>query len=674
MKKLIIIIGLLSFVAVISLIIFVATLDVNQYKSTIIEKVSEHTGRDFNIEGDLEVIPSLSPTIAMTGISLGNASWGTNNNLLDVGRIEAKVSLIPLFSGKIQVNNFILHDTSVFLEKNSEGQGNWEFESTQTAAETQDTGDSSLPPISIEDVEIQNALISYREVTDESLIEFRLREFTTSVTGLNSPLSFGMEADYNEVPLSISGTIGSVDSLSSGADFPIDIAGNLGDLLFTSNGSLANLPDSPSGSVAFVLEVDSLANMNSLAGSELPDQGPLKIAGTLTLSGIEQMRIDEINLLLGDILITGSIDVSTASEIPQITAKLKTELLDLTPYMGKENNEQMEFLFPRDALPLETLSSINAEITHNASRIVTPSIELTENEFTINLSNGDLELANRAIMAGGNLAAAITLDTINNNQAKLTTSISGDDIMLEELPHEEDLWFTGGATSLSINGSGSGSSVADIMGSFTGKILVNIGEATMPNSSIDMFGADIILSTFNKLNPLSSQEEVSLLECAVINLPVNDGMINLDRQIAIQTSKMYMVGSGEINLKNEEINIGVRPYAKEGVGLNLSSVAGAAKIGGTLANPQAELDAANTIKTGLSAGAAVATGGLSLLAQGLFSKAGADPEPCNTALGIAPQTTSQSGQEPESQATEENAGDGNVVDDVKSSIRGLFGR
>lgn len=655
---------------------FIATLEVNQYKPILIDKVSEHTGREFNIEGDLEVIPSLSPTIAMTGITLGNANWGTNNNLLDVGRIEAKVSLIPLLSGKIQVNNFILHDTSVFLEKNDDGHGNWIFESNQSTTGTQETDETTLPPISIEDVEIQNVLVSYRELTDESLVEFRLREFTTSVTGLDSPLSFGMEANYNEVPLSISGTIGSLDSLTSGADFPIDISGNLGELIFNSNGSLTNLPDSPSGSIAFDLQIDSLADMNSLADAQLPDQGPLKIAGTLTLSGLDKINIDDINLLLGDLKITGTIGVSTASEIPQITANLQSDVLDLTPFMGEENKEEVEFLFSRDALPLETLSSINAHINYITSRIVTPSIELSENKLSINLNNGNLELSNRAVVAGGNLAAALNLDAINNNQVKLTTRITGEDIMLELLPHEQDLWFTGGATNMSINGSGSGTTVAEIMGSFNGSFLVNIGEATMPNSNIEMFGADIIFSTINKLNPLSSQEDTSLLECAVVNLSVNDGMINLDRQIAIQTSKMYMVGSGEINLKNEEINIGVRPYAKEGVGLNLSSIAGAAKIGGTLANPQAEFDAANAVKTGLSAGAAVATGGLSLLAQGLFSKAGTDPAPCNTALGIAPQTSAQPSQSQgaESQAIEENAGNTDVVDDVKSTIKGLFGR
>ncbi len=105
--------------------------------------------------------------------------------------------------------------------------------------------------------------------------------------------------------------------------------------------------------------------------------------------------------------------------------------------------------------------------------------------------------------------------------------------------------------------------------------------------------------------------------------------------------------------------------------MNLISVAGAAKIGGTLANPTPVIDAENAIRTGLSAGAAVATGGLSLLAQGLFSKSGADPEPCNTALGIVSQTSTETSTTQESAETSD---DGNVVDDVKNTLKGLFGR
>jgi hypothetical protein len=190
----------------------------------------------------------------------------------------------------------------------------------------------------------------------------------------------------------------------------------------------------------------------------------------------------------------------------------------------------------------------------------------------------------------------------------------------------------------------------------------------MPNTNIDIFGADVLMTTFNRLNPLSNSEATSLLECAVINLDIRDGLIKIDRQIAMQTEKMNMVGSGEINLKTEQINLGIKPYAREGIGLNLGAISGVARIGGTLANPTPEIDPKGTLTAGVSAGAALATGGLSLLAQGLFNRSQNDPTPCNTALGIT--TTESIPAEPPSSATES---DGNVLDGVKRGLRGLFG-
>ncbi len=512
------------------------TLDVNQYKPDIIVKVSEQTSREFNIQGDLEVIPSLSPAIAVSGISLGNAPWGNAGNMLEVGRVEAKVSIIPLLSGEIKINDFILHDTNVNLEKNAQGQGNWLLTGMQTNAQAETTAEaSSLPPVSVENIEIRNVLLSYSDIVIESTTEFRLNEFTTAITDLDTPVSFSLEADYNDTVLEMSGQIGTIDGLMSGNEFPLDISGNLGELALKLNGTLANLLDNPSGSIALTLEIDSLSDLNELAESEFPDQGPLLFSGILNFDDLENLSINEINLQLSEIGISGNITANLDGNTPRITAVLQSDVLNLTPFMPEESEEEVKFIFPRDALPLELLSSVDANLTYSANQIVTPSIVLNDNELTVSLNGGNLSMSNRSGIAGGDLSASIQFDTINDNQARLSTDISGDGIMLELLPHEEDRWFTGGATSISITGSGNGSSVADIMGDFNGNMLINIGEARMPNSGIDMFGADIIFSTFNKLNPLSSQEDFSLLECLVINLPIDDGIINIDRQIAVQT-------------------------------------------------------------------------------------------------------------------------------------------
>ena len=65
-------------VLVITVIVLISMIDVNQYKEDVIAIVEENTGRDFNIEGDFEFALSLIPTVVVEGISLGNADWGTD--------------------------------------------------------------------------------------------------------------------------------------------------------------------------------------------------------------------------------------------------------------------------------------------------------------------------------------------------------------------------------------------------------------------------------------------------------------------------------------------------------------------------------------------------------------------------------------------------------------------
>ena len=100
---------------------------------------------------------------------------------------------------------------------------------------------------------------------------------------------------------------------------------------------------------------------------------------------------------------------------------------------------------------------------------------------------------------------------------------------------------------------------------------------------------------------------------------------------------MNVYGGGTINLKTEALDIGIKPKAQEGVGLNLSQLAGLVRIGGTIANPAPKADTKAALSAGLSAGAAIASGGLSLLGEGALSGSSKDSgNPCDIALGIAP--------------------------------------
>ena len=50
--------------------------DFNEYKDLIAEKAKEATVRDLGITGDLNLEISLTPKIAVEGISFANVPWG----------------------------------------------------------------------------------------------------------------------------------------------------------------------------------------------------------------------------------------------------------------------------------------------------------------------------------------------------------------------------------------------------------------------------------------------------------------------------------------------------------------------------------------------------------------------------------------------------------------------
>jgi len=661
------------FLIVIGVVIFIYTLDINKYKPVLEQTVSNQTGREFTIHGDIGISPSLIPVITLNGLNLANAPWASTDSMLNAERVEARLSLLPLLSGTVHINNFILHNTRINLEKNPDGIWNWELDVlTSDAGAPPPLSEQSapLPPIFIDEIDIRNAYISYIDQQTDTSTAFNITEFTSSVSGLDSPLHITVIAEYDNLPLTISGTVGPLDTLLADNNYLIDLAGSFDAVEFEARGNIERPMQLQGADISFSGRLRTLADLNELATSELPDIRPVTVNGKITFDDLDRISINEFRAQLGASDISGDIVLQLAESTPRLTAGLSSDTMDLSPFMVEEK-EETEFLFSRDELDLAGLSWINADISLSIAQLELPKINLANTELTVKLQNGHLQSSTTTTVAGGKLSASIGLQS-RDNAVMLNTDISGSNIMLEQLPHSQRQWFTGGPVELQIKGSGHGNSVAGIIGDFTGNVLIKVGEATMPNSSVDLVGADILMSVYNRFNPFANNEEFSLLECAVINFYVNNGLIIVDRQIAMQTSKMNMVGSGEINLITESLNLGMKPYAREGLGLNIGAITGVARIGGTLANPRPEIDPKGTLTAGVTAGAAIATGGLSLLAQGLFSRVSNDQMPCATALGAAPvinQETPGTSASPAEQAPQE----GGLIDNVRNRFRGLLG-
>jgi len=110
-------------------------IDVNNYKPQIAKAVEDATGRAVQI-GEIEA--SLFPWIGvrLESVSLANRTGFSDREFLKVESLDVQLDLLPLLSKQIEIKRFTLDGPELFLERNSEGEGNWEDLSGSTSSPT----------------------------------------------------------------------------------------------------------------------------------------------------------------------------------------------------------------------------------------------------------------------------------------------------------------------------------------------------------------------------------------------------------------------------------------------------------------------------------------------------------------------------------------------------------
>ena len=418
---------------------------------------------------------------------------------------------------------------------------------------------------------------------------------------------------------------------------------NIADVMLVVEGEIA-IPHEGKG-LAFNLdlETDSLA-LSELAGSDIPEFGDLTIKAEVS---DEQDRYSLKNVVLkaGKTDLSGDISVSLSGKTPSINAALKSKFIDVAELSGSES-EQAEAdpdtmktkstrLFSGEPLALEGLKQVNATVTLAAETIHTASLDLTKMQLDVNLKNGHLVLSPLNVSLAGSRFEGILDLNAESDMAVLKTKVQVNGFKLTKVAELKDS-LSGGNTDVFIQATGRGQSVKQLMAGLNGKAVVKVGESQIADGTLDILGADFVTELVNLLNPFSKEKKGTELACAVVNFNIKNGIATADKGIAIRTSKMNIVGDGSINLKTEEIDIKITPEARAGIGINMTDLVGLVRMSGTLAQPGVAIDKTALLEAGLSTSAAAASGGLTILAEGLIDRATADDNPCQTALGIKP--------------------------------------
>src|SRR5207249_855506 len=121
------------------------------------------------IGGPIDLEVSLSPALALSDVSLGNAAWSKDAQMLAVKRFEARVALLPLLSKRVRIERIVLSGADIRLETDPNGVGNWVFQpageqpskpATPSVPE-QEQGAGVLP--AFDNVTVEDSAVTFRD-------------------------------------------------------------------------------------------------------------------------------------------------------------------------------------------------------------------------------------------------------------------------------------------------------------------------------------------------------------------------------------------------------------------------------------------------------------------------------------------------------------------------------
>ncbi len=625
MRKILLILAGLVLVVLIGAVIIISQIDVSEYKEQALAQAEKATGRKVSIDGDLDLSISLHPAIVAEGFRFANADWGSRADMATIRRIEVQVAILPLLKGKVEIQRFILIEPDVLLEKNAAGKANWEF-GAATEPDQGQASEAGMAPIDIGTVFVKQLKLVYRDATSESPETFSID--TLKLDSIDADqLKLELNAALDNTSINVNGTIGSLARLFDNSNYPVDINARIGAITTTLKG-IINKPLQGKGlELKASLELAQLDELNTLTGSELPAMGPLSL--TTTLSDADgKYKLTDLKVSLDASSLSGNLIIDISGTVPYIKANLQSPMLDLVPFQPEPpaQEEKVERYLTDDPLPLDGLRAANADIALKVAEIRTRQATLTKFETALKLEGGNLTMKPLFVeVAKGTLSGDVKIDA-SQKTAGFSIKLDGRNIQLGQLQQLRET-LSGGATNITLRLTGSGNSSQAIAGGANGRLLVQVGAAEMKR---DEEKNGFLASLAKLVNPFSAKDN-AMLDCAVLNFNIRDGIATANKGIGIETRQITVSGGGDINLKNEKLALGFEPSAKGKVAGAITNLASGMKAGGTLANPEIKINPA-----GMAMGAIKSVaGGAGSLVGDLFGKGdggAADTAPCQTAL------------------------------------------
>lgn len=586
MKKLLIVIGALVVLVIAALLIAPMVIPVDTYKKEILAQVEKATGRQARIDGEFGI--SLFPTVKFTAgkFSLANAKGGKASQMVTLEQLNVQVAVLPLISGNVVIDSFVLDKPVINLEVDAQGRPNWEFTPAAGAAAPAKTesapakaGDGSgglgLAGLQLGDVRLVDGRIAYSDAKTGVTQTVDAINMSVSLPSMTSPMAANGSLVWNKEKIDLVLGVDNLNAFLAGTQTGLNAAVAASTVKLDFKGKASSKPQmKASGTID--LDVPSIRKLAAWAGQPLEAPGtgfgPLRISGQVGVDG-PKYSFTKAKLSLDAIQATGDFRFDGSGRVPYINAGLGTGMLDLNPYLPPEGKtgangaaapagtggnaaKPASAGWSTDPIDLSGLRAVNADIALNVAGLMVRKIKVGKSAVNVALKGGRLttKLTEMALY-GGNGTATVTADGATSIPAvaakfdlaglqanpALTDAIAMDKIE-GTLDANIDIATRGASQKAMVSALGGNGKVAFADGAIRG---INIG-AMVRNAASAFLDASARQAQKTDFAELSGTFKI-----------VNGIMLNDD--LKLLSPLLRVGGKGTVDMPNRSVNYRIEP-------------------------------------------------------------------------------------------------------------------
>jgi uncharacterized protein involved in outer membrane biogenesis len=250
--------------------------DYSKLKPRIARMVAEATGRELTLGGDIGLDFGFSPALVVTDVALSNTSWASDPQIITARRIEARVRLLPLLFGDVELRNLTLVGVNVALEMDAAGQRNWEFKTSASGIAS-----PKIRRIDVKVIRVTNLGLTYRDQKTARTTRLNLADLEMRPQAGADRLTFKLQANYNGQSVELSGRIGRLQDIISGEKFPLEVAGRFAGATVEIEGTIGEIRALRGINLDVRLSGKDLEELSRGVGARLPRTDAFDISGQL---------------------------------------------------------------------------------------------------------------------------------------------------------------------------------------------------------------------------------------------------------------------------------------------------------------------------------------------------------------------------------------------------------